>query len=95
MFAMCKYSVHVMNFANKINSLLRPEIIYRGIGNASRAQYFGWAVHIIHPTPCDSHLFGGRKKVGEEEKRRLSSNQSTICQRNQISEGMFHLCYHL
>ena len=73
---------------------VKAEIIYRGIGNASRAQYFGWAVHIIHPTPCDSHLLGGRKKVGEEEKRRLSSHQNTICQRNRILSGMTHLCYH-
>ena len=82
------------NNREKNTSFVAPEIIYRGIGNASRAQYFGWAVHIIHPTPCDSHLLGGRKKVGEEEKRRLSSHQNTICQRNRIRSGMTHLCYH-
>ncbi|KAL5517380.1 hypothetical protein EMCRGX_G002921 [Ephydatia muelleri] len=33
---------------------------------------------------CLGTRLGGRKKVGEEEKRRLSSHQNTICQRNRI-----------
>ena len=57
-------SVHI----SSVQISFEAEIIYRGIGNASRAQYFGWAVHIIPPTPCDSHLLGRRKKVGEEGK---------------------------
>ena len=71
--------VFLMTFIVGVKSYMEVsnETSDRGIGNASRAQYFGWAVH---PTPCDSHLLGRRKKVGEEEKRRLSSHQNTKLQ---------------